>query len=72
MANNGPDALIAAREQRPELMLLDIGLPGMDGYEVALALRQEVCCKDRLSSQFPDTDKTRTDGVARSQALTII
>ena len=29
-------------------MLLDIGLPGMDGYEVAKQLRTEACCKDAL------------------------
>lgn len=38
-ASDGPAALIAAREFRPEAILLDIGLPGMDGYEVARRLR---------------------------------
>jgi signal transduction histidine kinase/integral membrane sensor domain MASE1/CheY-like chemotaxis protein len=42
MAHDGPSALAAAREQRPDLVLLDIGLPaGMDGYEVAQRLRPE-------------------------------
>ncbi len=40
VANNGPDALVAAGEFQPEVVLLDIGLPGMDGYEVARQLRQ--------------------------------
>jgi CheY-like chemotaxis protein len=40
VANNGPDALVVACEFRPEVVLLDIGLPGMDGYEVARQLRQ--------------------------------
>jgi CheY-like chemotaxis protein len=39
-AYSGPDALHAARERRPEVVLLDIGLPGMSGYEVAGRLRQ--------------------------------
>lgn len=39
VANNGPDALVVACEFRPEVVLLDIGLPGMDGYEVARQLR---------------------------------
>jgi signal transduction histidine kinase/CheY-like chemotaxis protein len=40
MAHDGPSALVAAREHRPELVLLDIGLPaGMDGYEVAKRMR---------------------------------
>jgi len=39
MAHDGPSALVAAGEFLPEVVLLDIGLPGMDGYEVAHALR---------------------------------
>ncbi|HEY2154369.1 MAG TPA: ATP-binding protein, partial [Isosphaeraceae bacterium] len=34
VAHDGPSALDAARAHRPEVILLDIGLPGMDGYEV--------------------------------------
>ncbi len=34
-ASNGPEALQAAKEFKPELIFLDIGLPGMTGYEVA-------------------------------------
>jgi CheY-like chemotaxis protein len=40
-AGDGPTALESARSFRPEVVLLDIGLPGMDGYEVARALRSE-------------------------------
>jgi CheY-like chemotaxis protein len=39
VAHDGPSALEAARQFRPEIVLLDIGLPGMSGYEVARALR---------------------------------
>lgn len=38
-APDGPSALEAARDFRPDLVLLDIGLPGIDGYEVARRLR---------------------------------
>jgi two-component system, chemotaxis family, CheB/CheR fusion protein len=48
VAHNGPDAIALTREHRPEVVLLDIGLPGMDGYEVAARLRREECCKDTL------------------------
>lgn len=39
IALDGPTAIETAREFRPEIILLDIGLPGMSGYEVARALR---------------------------------
>jgi two-component system CheB/CheR fusion protein len=39
-AHDGPSALEAAETFHPEVILLDIGLPGMDGYEVARRLRQ--------------------------------
>jgi CheY-like chemotaxis protein len=38
-AHDGPAALALARSFRPEVVLLDIGLPGKDGYEVARKLR---------------------------------
>jgi len=40
LAHDGPGALAAADAEPPELVLLDIGLPGMDGYAVAARLRQ--------------------------------
>ena len=39
--HDGPAALQAARSRTPEVVLLDIGLPGMDGYEVARRLKAE-------------------------------
>ena len=39
-AHSGPAALETADKLQPNLVLLDIGLPGMDGYEVAERLRQ--------------------------------
>ncbi len=41
-ASDGPEALMAVKEYNPEVVLLDIGLPGMDGYEVARCLRSEM------------------------------
>jgi PAS domain S-box-containing protein len=40
-AHNGPDALRIARDFKPDLVFLDIGLPGMNGYEVAERVRAE-------------------------------
>ncbi len=42
---SGPAALEAARSFHPEILLLDIGLPGMSGYEVARHLRSEPSLK---------------------------
>jgi two-component system CheB/CheR fusion protein len=39
-AYDGPEALEAAREFRPEVVFLDIGLPTLGGLEVARRLRQ--------------------------------
>jgi PAS domain S-box-containing protein len=39
MVHDGATALLAAEAYHPDLVLLDIGLPGMNGYEVARAIR---------------------------------
>jgi PAS domain S-box-containing protein len=41
VAHDGPAALRMAKEFRPQVALLDIGLPAMDGYELAERLRNE-------------------------------
>jgi len=38
-AFDGPSALLAFEQFQPEVVLLDIGLPGMDGYEVVTRMR---------------------------------
>jgi two-component system, chemotaxis family, CheB/CheR fusion protein len=40
-ATDGLAAIATARSFRPEIVFLDIGLPGMDGYEVARRMRAE-------------------------------
>jgi diguanylate cyclase (GGDEF)-like protein len=40
-AVDGPSALPAAREARPDVILLDVGLPGMDGFAVLNALKDD-------------------------------
>jgi two-component system cell cycle response regulator len=38
LARNGADGIRIATQEQPELILLDIRMPGMDGYEVAAAI----------------------------------
>lgn len=40
LAQNGPDALDIAPAFRPDVVMLDIGLPGMSGYDICRAMRR--------------------------------
>jgi signal transduction histidine kinase/DNA-binding response OmpR family regulator len=48
MAHEGQDALRIAREFHPDVVLLDIGLPGMNGFEVAHGMRSQPESRDAL------------------------
>jgi two-component system, cell cycle response regulator DivK len=39
-SSNGVNGIIMAKESKPDIILLDIQLPGMDGYTVASKLRE--------------------------------
>jgi two-component system alkaline phosphatase synthesis response regulator PhoP len=41
VAHDGPAALAAFRRERPDLVVLDLGLPGLDGLDVTRALRKD-------------------------------
>jgi two-component system CheB/CheR fusion protein len=45
---DGPSALAGVSELRPDVLVIDIGLPGMDGYELAARLRQRDNTKQAL------------------------
>jgi len=59
IAVDGPSALLRAQNFRPEVVLLDIGLPDMDGFEVARRLR--------AISDFADTMLIAYSGYAGEQ-----
>jgi len=70
-AHDGPVALGIAAEFQPEVVILDIGLPGMDGYEVARriheipALRNVVLVAMTGYGQEEDRIRSRAAGFAR-------
>lgn len=63
-ADNGDDAILAAREHRPELSLLDIRMDGKSGFDVAEYLRDHLRLPFMFLSAFSD-DRT----VEQVQAL---
>ena len=65
---NGPDALKALEAYKPAVVLLDIGMPGMDGHEVARRIRQQAEFHDVTLialtgwGQVEDRQRSRTAG----------
>jgi len=47
-AQDGGETLAIVDQFAPDFVLMDIGLPGMDGYEVAARLRGRESCKDSI------------------------
>jgi DNA-binding response OmpR family regulator len=45
-AGDGPEALIKVKEQMPDIMILDVMMPGLDGFAVCEALRREEATSD--------------------------
>jgi signal transduction histidine kinase/ActR/RegA family two-component response regulator len=68
IAYDGESALAIAREFRPEVAFLDIGLPGLDGYALAQALRSEPVTSSALLvaltgwGQEKDRERTKAAG----------
>ena len=48
IAFDGLEAVVAAETFRPEVVLLDIGLPKLNGYETAITIREQPWGKDML------------------------
>ena len=72
-AHDGPSAIDVARSYRPNLVLVDIGLPGMDGYEVAQHLRNDVGLADAvlaaLTGYGQEEDRRRSQDAGFDQHL---
>jgi CheY-like chemotaxis protein len=50
LAHDGPDGIIAAKRTNPHAVLVDVGLPSMDGYRVADELRHENLPEMRIAA----------------------
>jgi DNA-binding response OmpR family regulator len=58
LASTGPAALAAARSDRPDLVVLDLGLPGMDGYDVTRSIRSQSAIPIiMLTARSEETDR---------------
>ena len=55
-ADNGDDAILLAREHRPDLALLDIRMEGKSGFDVAAYLREYLGTPFMFLSAFADDD----------------
>jgi two-component system phosphate regulon response regulator PhoB len=73
-ASNGSDALIAARQERPALIVLDLMLPGASGYEVLEQLRSQPATRDvavlMLTARREEQDRVRGLSLGADDYLT--
>jgi len=67
-AKNGTEGIAKARENRPDVIICDIGLPDMSGYEVAKIIRKDSELKDTYLiassgyAQPEDVERSRETG----------
>ena len=66
-ARDGVEALVLLREQRPDVLLLDIEMPRMDGFEVATQIRRDLLLNDLPIIMIT----SRTGAKHRERALAI-
>jgi two-component system phosphate regulon response regulator PhoB len=73
-AANGPDALKAAREERPDIVILDVMLPGVSGYDVLAEMRRRDETKDvgviLLTARREEADRIRGLSLGADDYLT--
>jgi two-component system, OmpR family, phosphate regulon response regulator PhoB len=73
-AANGPDALKSAREERPDIVILDVMLPGVSGYDVLAELRRREETKDvgviLLTARREEPDRIRGLSLGADDYLT--
>ena len=67
LAADGPSALDAIRQEPPDIVLLDVKMPGMDGFEVLRRLREDERTRALPVVLFTSSD--HEEERARAQAL---
>ena len=74
VAHGGEEALAAAQAFRPQVAFLDIGMPGMDGYETARAMRRLEGLEDvtlvALTGWGAESDRRKSNEAGFDQHLT--
>jgi two-component system response regulator MprA len=72
VATDGPQALVAARDRPPDLVVLDVMMPGLDGVEVCRRLREGsdlpilmLTARDRVSDRVAGLDAGADDYVVK-------
>ncbi|MBC7601575.1 MAG: response regulator [Ramlibacter sp.] len=74
LARDGPTALEAARDFQPQVVLCDLGLPGLSGFEVAARLREQPECRGTLlvalSGYGRDEDRRQSQSAGFDHHLT--
>ncbi len=73
-AGNGSDALKAAREERPDIVILDLMLPGISGYDILAELRKQEETRDvgviLLTAKREEPDRIRGLSLGADDYLT--
>lgn len=73
MAHDGDSAIQLALRVRPDILLLDIGLPGVDGFSVAKRLRQEAALAGMkiiaMTGRAAEDDADRANGAGIDHQL---
>lgn len=72
-ASNGKEALILAAKERPDLAVIDVGLPDIDGWEVLRRMRKDPATEEMrvimLSGNFGDEMHHLPEGIESSQLV---
>ncbi|MBI3495027.1 response regulator [Candidatus Berkelbacteria bacterium] len=75
LAHNGPEGIAMAQTRKPNLILLDIMLPAMNGYEVASKLAEHQITRNIpilfLTALVTETERKRANTIASAKGFLI-